>query len=145
MSLMNGAIPLRPGLHQFPGNVFGSISDLIEPSDSRERDSLIIACSELGAAPDNVSFAKREQFIVLQHLAASMPSRNECEMYEGLSFEAVERLFDRYEFRRVIVCGHVECGVIHNWLQPSAVASKWELVNWWTRTICPNQFRNESS
>lgn len=78
----------------------------------------MIACSEQGSAPDNVSFADPGSFVVMQHLGASVPSHVECEMHPELSFSEVEELFDEYDFRHVIVCGHLGCGVIRNWLQP---------------------------
>ena len=118
MSRVIWKLSLKAGIHQFPPGVFGSTSDLIHPLEVRERDTLIIACSEQGAAPDNISFAEPERFIVLQHLAASMPSQAETERYEGLSCRDVERLFDKYDFRHVILCGHLGCRVISSWLQP---------------------------
>ena len=78
MSLVKCKVSLRSNLHSFPENSFGSVADLVRPS-SRERDTLIIACSELGSAPDYASFANRERFVILQHLAASLPSKAECE------------------------------------------------------------------
>lgn len=118
--LVKSKVPLRANLHPFPQNTFGSIADLVRPS-SRERDTLIIACSELGSAPDYVSFAKRERFVILQHLAASMPSQAEFEMYQELCCGAIAKLFEKYDFRHVIVCGHLGCGVIPYWLQPADV------------------------
>ena len=116
MSLVKCEISLKADLHSFPDGVFGSISDLIDPTDSRPKDTLIIACSELGTAPDCVSFAKQERLVILQHLAASMPSKVECENYEGLSCDAIEQLFDVYQFRHVIICGLLRGGVIPYWL-----------------------------
>lgn len=110
---------LKAGLHSFPKGAFGSVSDLICPTDARDHDTLMIACSEQGAAPDNVSFAKPGRMMILQHIGASIPSQTECELHEGLSFDEVEKMFDRYQFRHVIICGHLGCGVIRRWLQPS--------------------------
>ncbi|MEM7557791.1 MAG: carbonic anhydrase, partial [Planctomycetota bacterium] len=48
-----------------------------------------------------------------------LPGSNwECEEYEGLSFEAIEALFDKYEFRHVIICVHAGCRAIPYWLKP---------------------------
>ena len=58
MSMVNWELSLKEGLHQFPQRTFGSPSDLTNTWDARERDTLIIACSELGTAPDNISFAE---------------------------------------------------------------------------------------
>lgn len=118
MSLVNCKLSLMEGLHQFPPGVFGSSRDLIDPRDARTRDTLIIACSEQGAAPYNISFAQPNRCVVLQHLAASMPSKADCDRQAGLSYDGIERLFDKHEFRHVIVCGHFGCGVIRSWLRP---------------------------
>ncbi len=120
MSLVKSRIPLRADLHDFPKNVFGSLAGLVNPTISREKDTLIIACSELGTAPDAISFANRERFLILQHLAASIPSKAECETCQGLSCEPIQQLFDKYDFRHVVVCGHLGSRVIPYWLQPAA-------------------------
>ena len=119
MSLVKPRIELTADLHQFSKDVFGSITGLVRPLVARKKDTLIIACSELGTAPDIISFGKPEQFLILQHLAASIPSKSECEIYDGLSCEGLEQLFDKYEFRHVIICGTLGCGVIPFWLQPA--------------------------
>ncbi|MDG1809843.1 MAG: carbonic anhydrase [Pirellulaceae bacterium] len=115
---MKSRVSLRPDLHEFPKNGFGSLVGLVKPPASRIRDTLIIACSELGAAPDCLSFGDADRFLVLQHLAASMPSYQECENDERLSLEEVARLFDQHQFQHLIVCGHLGCGVIPYWLRP---------------------------
>ncbi len=111
-------VPLKAGLHHFPQGVFGSTGDLIHETNVRERDTLMIACSGQGFAPDNVSFARPDRFSVLQHIGASIPSKVECENHEGLSCDGIEKLFDRHDFRHVIVCGHLNCRVIRDWLRP---------------------------
>ena len=118
MSMVNWELSLKEGLHQFPQRTFGSPSDLTNTWDARERDTLIIACSELGTAPDNISFTEPNRCVVLQHLAASIPSKDECDRHQVLSCDSIEKLFDKHEFRHVIVCGHLLCGVIRSWLKP---------------------------
>ena len=95
MSMVNWELSLKEGLHQFPQRTFGSPSDLTNTWDARERDTLIIACSELGTAPDNISFAEPNRCVVLQHLAASMPSKDECDRHQVLSCDSIEKLFDK--------------------------------------------------
>lgn len=80
----------------------------------------MVACSEQGAAPDNVSFAEPGRSVFLQHLAASMPSAQDCEQYPPLSCRDIEELFDKHDFRHVIVCGHLGCGVIRHWPGPDS-------------------------
>jgi len=118
VSLVNSKLSLKMGLHDFPQGIFGSVGELMRPIEVRERDTLIIACSEQGSAPDNVSFSTPNRSVILQNLAASMPSESDCQRHDGLCFDDVEKLFDRHEFRHVIVCGHLCCGVIRNWLRP---------------------------
>ncbi len=120
MSLVDRKLSLQPGLHQFPLNTFGGVKDLMHPVEVRERDTLMFTCSELGSAPDDVSFHTPNRCVILQHLAASIPSRNESRNIKGLAFDDVESLIDKYDFRHVIVCGHLDCGVIRNWLSPLA-------------------------
>lgn len=120
MSLVQSRISLRADVHSLDKIIFGSVADLVNPPVSREKDTLIIACSELAAGPDCISFGKRERFLVLQHLAGSIPSENECEKHDGLSCDSVQQLFDKYEFRHVIVCGYLGCGAVARWLQPES-------------------------
>ena len=124
MALVKSRILLRANIHSFQRNVFGSIPCLVNPPDYREKDTLIITCSELGVAPDCISFGAPERFLVLQHIAGSMPSKAECEVYEGLSCAGIEQLFEKCEFRHVIVCGHLDCGVIARWLQPAEAGER---------------------
>jgi len=119
MSLVKSTFLLKADLHQFPANAFGSISELVDPRHARARDTLIVACSELGYAPDNLSFGNQERFVILQHLAASIPSESECATCEELSLDPISKLFDKYEFRHVIICGHLGSGVIPYWLEPA--------------------------
>ena len=95
-------IALQDGLHQLHRSFFGSTSDLIRDTSARDGSSLMIACWELGSAPDNVSFTSPGSFVTLQHLGASVPSQVECEMYPELSFDDVEELFDEYVQRFLI-------------------------------------------
>ncbi|MEM7314947.1 MAG: carbonic anhydrase [Planctomycetota bacterium] len=112
-------VAIRTGLHHFDHSIFGATSDLIEETARRDRGTLMFACSEQGVAPGNVSFANPESFVILQHLGACVASKTECEKYPDLSLGEVEKLFGKYDFRHVIVCGHFGCGVIRTWLQPS--------------------------
>lgn len=116
--MFNLQFELKEGIHEFPQTTFGLTSDLIQCASTQQQRILLIASSEQGAAPDNISFATGSSFVVLQHLAASVPSKKDCERYDGLSMKEVELLFDKYDFRHVVVCGHLECGVIRSWLKP---------------------------
>jgi len=111
-----GNYRLKPEIHQFTGDVFGSTTDLLAPPDEGQTDTLLIACSEQGTGPDYVSCAGPERIVTIQHLAGSMPSRRDCQKYFGLSCDGVEKLFDKHEFRHVILCGHLDSKVIPYWL-----------------------------
>ncbi|WP_235990281.1 carbonic anhydrase [Bremerella alba] len=74
----------------------------------------MIACSDQGAAPNNVSFARPGRFLVLQHLAASIRPADD---YAGNSVIAdIEFAFSQHAIKHVIICGHLGCGVIPYWL-----------------------------
>lgn len=110
---------LKEGIHDFPPGAFGSTDELRRCAALHQKRILLLACSEQGGAPDSISFAKTGSFLILQHLAASVPSKLDCEHFEGHSFNAIEKLIFNYDFRHVIVCGHLGCEVIRHWLQPA--------------------------
>lgn len=120
MSQLISKYSLIPELHKFPADLFGSAEDLIASQGARLKDTLIIACSELGLAPDLISFGRPEQFVILQHLAASVPSKQDCKQCVELNFQPVIHLFEQHQFRDVIVCGHFGSTVIPYWLETSA-------------------------
>ena len=111
-------VSLKDDLHQVRRCVFGSTSELVRDTAAGEATTLMIACSEQGTAPDNVSFAHPGSLVILQHLGACVASHQECEQHRDLSVNEIEKLFDEHDFRHVIVGGHFDCGVIRSWLQP---------------------------
>ena len=110
-------ILLKAGLHAFPDNTFGNIDNLKNPQTSAIQDTLLVACLEMGTAPNYISIANPDRFVILQHLAASIPSLQECDTYSGLSIKPIEALFEKYEFRNVILTGHFGCRCIPYWLK----------------------------
>lgn len=121
-------IQLESGLHQFSRDFFGDLKDLVDADKASYRDTLLIACSDHGAAPDNVSFAGHDRFLIVQHIGGSIPSKLECdegdEKYDGLSIKDIEATFEKYDFRCVIMCGHLGCGVLRNWLKPRVAGDR---------------------
>jgi len=104
---------LDSSLHKFNPDHFGGLDDFLSTADSKERDTLMIACSDQGTAPDNVSFAGTDRFFVLQYIAGCVPRPEDSE-----SFQASIRVgFNRYDLRHAVVCGHLGCNVIRNWLK----------------------------
>ncbi|MEM7473916.1 MAG: hypothetical protein AAF483_02930, partial [Planctomycetota bacterium] len=73
MNLAKPTIPIVSRLHHFPEGVFGSLAELLDENLAVEKDTLLVACSEMGAAPDHISFASRDRVFILQNLAASIP------------------------------------------------------------------------
>ena len=122
MSLANKIFQIRESLHEFPSGTFGSNRELLAPQVVRERDTLVFACSEQGTAPDNISFTTPNRCVIIQNLAASIPAYSDCIAQEGLSFGDVESLVSKYEFPFLIVCGHLQCGLIRAWLRPNPVS-----------------------
>jgi carbonic anhydrase len=108
-------IELETSLHQFNPDHFGGLNDFLSTADSKERDTLMLACADHGTAPDNVSFAGTDRFFILQHLAACVPRPEDHEIDN--SFGAIELGFENYNLRHAVVCGHLGCGVIPNWLK----------------------------
>ena len=148
-SLVEQKLELAKGLHRFPSNAFGSVRELLHPVNVREWDTLMVACSELGTAPDNVSFRTPNRCVILQHLAASIPSSRECANIDGLAFDDVEALFDKYDFRHVIICGHLHCGVIRSWLGPppkdcSDIGSFWARFEEGTLELVNSNYRTDT-
>ncbi len=108
-------IQLESSLHHFNPNHFGGISDFLPTADKCERDTLVIACADHGAAPDNVSFASADRFFIVQHIAECVPPPKDREC--SSLFKSIELGFSNYDLRHAIVCGHLSCGVIRNWLR----------------------------
>ena len=105
-------IELESSLHQFNPDHFGTVYDFVNTADSDQRDTLMIACSDHGTAPDNVSFAGPDRFFILQHLAASIPRPQDHEIDN--TFDGILVAFDGYDIRQIVICGHRGCGVIPN-------------------------------
>jgi len=106
---------LDSSLHQFAIEHFGKASDFLSSAQSEQRDTLMIACSDQGGAPDDVSFAKPERFFVIQHLASSIRPAGSRD--DKSATEDIEFAFSQYKIEHVIVCGHTGCGVIRNWIR----------------------------
>ncbi|WP_158265619.1 carbonic anhydrase [Blastopirellula marina] len=107
-------ISLDPALHDLPSMYFGTASDFLTSAKKTDTDTLMIACSEQGSAPDNVSFARPGRFYVLQHIAASIPSAmggNGNSVVPNIEFA-----FSQHDIKHVILCGHLKCGVIRSWM-----------------------------
>lgn len=97
---------------------FGSVEDLLNSSAAKEFDTLLFACSDHGTAPDNVSFATPGRMMIVQHLGASIPRVSDCE--KGLDRADVLNLLLEKPIDKIIVCGHLGCGVIPTWLKATA-------------------------
>jgi len=108
-------IALDKSLHNFNPDHFGGLDDLLLTADSNKRDTLMIACADHGNAPDNVSFAGTDRFFILQHIGAYVPppdGRRPSGLHGPIAVG-----FQNYDLRHAVVCGHLGCGVIRNWLQ----------------------------
>ena len=107
-------IQLESSLHHFNPDHFGGLNDFLSTADKRERDTLMIACADHGAAPDNVSFASTDRFLVLQRVGQCVSPPEDRE--RSNLFGSIEIGFSNYNLRHALVCGHLSCGVIRNWL-----------------------------
>lgn len=109
-------IELDKQLHKFTPEFFGTIKDFLATADSTQRDTLMLACADHGTAPDHVSFARAGRFSILQHIGASVRSAHDP---TGSSvIDDVELLLDRHDHKHVVVCGHLACRVIRDWMKP---------------------------
>lgn len=114
-------IELESSLHQFNPNHFGRLNDFLSTSMRRERDTLMIACSDHATAPQCVSFAGPERFCILQHLAASIPpTQNQVDHL----LADVQFALRQSDIRQIILCGHLGCGIIPYWLQDKASSDR---------------------
>jgi len=113
-------IQLDSSLHSFDPSTFGTIRDLLDKGQAKPRDALMFACSDQGCAPDNVSFAEPDRFCILQHIGSSIPSTQQCAEIEELNVDSITQLFNNFPVRHIVVCGHLDCDVIPNWLNSSA-------------------------
>ena len=103
--------------HTLVPEFYGSLENLVAPDTVKEYDILMIACSDHGSAPDNVSFAPPGRMMILQHLGASIPNRSECR--DGLNIAAINQILDEKPISQIIVCGHLNCQVIKTWIGAS--------------------------
>lgn len=95
---------------------FGTVSEFFQRSQSDQCDTLLIACSDQGLAPDQVSFAAPGRFFILQHLGAFVPA-----FPEGLQDAAVANIqfaLETKDIQHVVVCGHLGCQTLRSLLQP---------------------------
>lgn len=106
---------LDSSLHHLPVEHFGTANDFLSSSNCIERDTLMIACSDQGVAPDHVSFAKPGRFFVIQHLASSIRPADDRD--EKSAIADIEFAFSQHRIKHVIICGHTGCGVIRNWIR----------------------------
>ncbi|MCC9608487.1 hypothetical protein LOC68_10025 [Blastopirellula sp. JC732] len=109
-------ILLDKSLHQFAPQYFGTAFDIQQSLDDDVCDILMIACSCHGSAPDEVSIAGPERIFTLQHLAATVPAATEESPTSAA--DDLAYAFQYFDFKHVILCGHMGCNVIRRWAQP---------------------------
>ena len=127
-------IELDLSLHQFNPEHFGTFDDFLSTAHNNKRDTLMFACADHGTAPDNVSFAGTERFFILQHLAAAIPPPSDNEV--DSSFGAILYGFVNYDIQHVIVCMHLGCSVIPNWLSSTDTHDTGNLrARFWSDTV----------
>lgn len=111
-------IQLESALHHFNPDDFGSLNDFLSTANKNERDTLMIACADHGTAPDNVSFAGTDRLLIIQQIAECVPPPEDRE--RNNLFGSIELGFSSYNLRHALVCGHLSCGVIRNWLKDNS-------------------------
>jgi carbonic anhydrase len=97
---------LEPCKHVLPADEFDTRSQLL--ADIGQGDdpiAVMLTCSELGYAPDQVSHANPGEIMIIQNAGGLVPAANTEDAFiksviYGLSLSTV---------RHLIVCGHTEC------------------------------------
>lgn len=111
-------ILLDKSLHQFSPSHFGSAFDIQRSNDDNDVcDILMVACSDQGSAPDELSIAGPERIFAMQHLAASIPPASESSPTSAAA--DLQYAFETFRFKHAILCGHMGCNVIRRWAQPA--------------------------
>lgn len=99
--------------HAFDPGFFGKSADLIQSTALNSPDILMVACSDHGTAPDNVSLVHPSRMYVVQHLGQTIPSKHDG--FGNLIVGGIEFAVRWMNVRHAIVCGHSRCVVIRNW------------------------------
>lgn len=104
---------LMTDIHQFNPDSFGTLEELTWSVRDCDQRLLVVACSEQGSAPDNISIADSNQLLIIQNLAASISPPGT----DGEPMGSIEFAIGMHGAQHAIVCGHSRCGVLKNWLR----------------------------
>jgi carbonic anhydrase len=114
---------LNPKLHEFDPALFGTLEQLRDFGAKGDRNGLLLACSDHGTAPDQISFASPDHFSILQNLGVSVPCSDETG--ENSLSANIEYSLSAQQTDHLIVCGHLDCTLMRNWLKQSPEA--WDI------------------
>jgi len=105
--------------HILPATEFGTKSRLLaEIGQNDDPIAVMLTCSELGFAPDNVSHANPGEIMIVQGAAAGAPL-DTCGTTASIMYS-----LHLPTARHLIVCGHTQCGILRMVLAKEAKGNK---------------------
>jgi carbonic anhydrase len=105
---------LRKDIHNLPVDLFGTRADLTTAhSEVQGPVALMVACSEMGGAPDQASIFGPDDLVFLQNFGNFTPH---SETGQNPGTETVLWALEERRVRNIIVCGHQKCGVFRHLL-----------------------------
>ncbi len=108
-------IVLNKDLHEFNPDFFGTYRELRDCAATGGQEILLIACSDHGTAPDNLSFAETGRLVIVQNMAASIPKAGHA--YGMAALGSIEYAIGLMNVQHAVVCGHLGCRIIPHWLK----------------------------
>jgi carbonic anhydrase len=126
-------IQLAKGLHNFRPDDFGTLKDLKKTSCDGDH-VLLICCSDIGFAADNLSVISHEQCTVVQNMGGVIPSVDR--MTEASTIASIAFGMSRHRIRDIVVCGHLGCRVLRHWLKSPSTATDRVSAERFTKQVC---------
>lgn len=103
------AVPLDPTLHDFDRHEFGRFVDLVRSfGQGHDPLAVMVTCSHLGFAPDEMSHANRGELWIIQHVGNTVPPPGT----RGSALASLCLALRQETVRHAIVCGHTRCGCL---------------------------------
>lgn len=104
---------LKPKLHGFDTREFGTCRQLVnDVRASKYRVALLITCSDLGFAPEQWINAPPNRLSIIQNLGNMVPHHSAVSKRSN----SIDVAIRRYEFRHVVVSGHLRCRALKHLL-----------------------------
>lgn len=112
---------LSPSRPSFDPDHFGKLSELRKTAASGAREILMVACSDHGTSPDNLSVTRPGQLYIVQNMAAAVPDAKATRALPTLA--SIEYAVCFMKVKHAIVCGHLNCRLLSQWLKSHSLQS----------------------